>query len=146
VNGEVWNDSCVELFFSPDMNAPLKYFNLEINCGGTPLMHYNNIPRKEYVVLEPVDIEKIEIAHSLTLPMLHEITDPITWTIEYKIPFALLEKYSAITRPAPGVVWKANFYKIAGMGSNPHYLTWSLVKNALPDFHLPEFFGTISFQ
>ena len=40
-NGPVWDDSCVELFFSPDSGAPSKYFNLEINCGGTPLMYYN---------------------------------------------------------------------------------------------------------
>ncbi|MDP3442680.1 MAG: carbohydrate-binding family 9-like protein, partial [Ignavibacteria bacterium] len=40
INGPVWDDSCVELFFSPDSNSPNKYFNLEINCGGTPLMYY----------------------------------------------------------------------------------------------------------
>src|ERR1700754_4053651 len=36
-NGPVSNDSCVEFFFSPDPDLPERYFNLEVNCGGTPL-------------------------------------------------------------------------------------------------------------
>ena len=146
INGPVWDDSCVELFFSPDSGAPSKYFNLEVNCGGTPLMYYNIVPRKDYTILEPDDIKQIEIAHSLPGLILNEITEPVTWTIEYKIPLSILEKYAPVTRPGPGVVWRANFYKIADKTSNPHYLTWSPVRNSEPDFHLPQFFGTLRFQ
>ncbi len=31
--GDVWEDSCVEFFFSPQKASPLPYFNLEVNCG-----------------------------------------------------------------------------------------------------------------
>ena len=147
INGPVWEDSCVEFFFSPDTSLPQQYFNLEINCGGTPLMHYNIIPRKETKTLEVKDIEKIEIAHSLPSIVNPELTENVTWIIEYRIPVEILRKYSNVTFPKHGVIWRANFYKIADGGSNPHYITWSVVKNvAEPDFHLPRYFGQIVFQ
>jgi hypothetical protein len=52
INGPVWEDACVEFFFSPDTSLPERYFNLEINCGGTPLMHYNIIPNSNIIPLE----------------------------------------------------------------------------------------------
>jgi len=145
INGQVWKDSCVEFFFSPDTDFPERYFNLEINCGGTPLMHYNIIPRKDTVTLDPSDISRIEIAHTLPKIVDPEIEVPISWTIEYRIPLLMLKKYSKISEPAPGIVWKANFFKIAENNSNPHYLTWAPVNNPVPDFHLPQYFGEVRF-
>jgi hypothetical protein len=145
-NGPVWEDSCVEFFFSPDASLPERYFNLEINCGGTPLMHYNVIPDKEITMIAVDDIKMIEIAHSLPQLIDPEITEPVTWTIEYRIPLILPEKYSKITHPKHGIAWRANFYKIAENSSNPHYMTWSVVNNFKPDFHLPQFFGLLKFQ
>ncbi len=145
-NGPVSEDSCVEFFFSPDTDAPLKYFNLEVNAGGTPLMFYIVKPWSDFKKLESNDIKQIEIAHSLPSKVDPEITEPVTWTIEYRIPISLLEKYSSVSRPAPGVIWKANFYKTGSKTSNPNYLTWSFVDHPKPNFHLPEFFGTLVFK
>lgn len=145
-NGPVYKDACVEFFFSPDTSLPERYFNLEINCSGTPLMYYNIIPRKEFKVLNVNDIKEIEIAHSLPSKVDPEITEPVTWTIEYRIPIIMLEKYSNITYPKEGIAWRANFYKIAAKGSNPHYITWSLVDRIEPDFHMPQFFGMLKYQ
>lgn len=146
INGSVWDDSAVEFFFAPDTSLPLRYFNLEINCGGTPLMHYNLIPRKEFKKLSNEDIEKIEIAHSLPQIVDPEIKEQVTWTLEYRIPIYILRKYSNITQPKPGIIWRANFYQCADKTSNPHYLTWSIVDNNKPDFHLPQFFGILKFE
>jgi len=146
VNGRVWEDSCVEFFFSPDTNLPEQYFNLETNCGGTPLMHYHAIPRKENADLEINDIKKVEIAHSMPQRVDPEMTEPVTWTLEYRIPLAMLEKVSNVTRPRQGLTWRANFYKCADKSSNPHWITWSPVENDKPNFHLPKYFGTLEFQ
>jgi len=145
-NGPVSNDACVEFFFSPDNEKPQRYFNLEVNCGGTPLMRYNIIPRKEFITLEPELIKEIEIAHSLPAWVDPEITEPITWTVECRIPFTLLEKFSRVSLPKTGVNWRANFYKTAAQGTNPHWITWSLVQSSKPDFHLPAFFGALKFD
>jgi len=144
-NGPVWTDSCVEFFFAPNASYPEKYFNLEINCGGTPLMFYNLIARKEYQTVDPVLLEKIRIAHSLPKTIEEEISQPTQWTLEYCLPLELLTRYSEIDYPKKGVEWKANLYKIADNTSNPHYLTWNPVQKPEPDFHLPEFFGTLRF-
>ncbi len=146
INGPVWQDSAVEFFFAPDSSLPLIYFNLETNCGGTPLMHYNLVPRKESKQLPEEEIKSIEIASSLPKIIDPEIKDPVTWTLEYRIPLTLLEKYSNVTRPKKGVEWKANFYKIAENSSNPHYITWSPIENDKPDFHKPGFFGKLIFR
>ncbi|MEX2593657.1 MAG: carbohydrate-binding family 9-like protein [Anditalea sp.] len=145
-NGNVSGDSCVEFFFSPDSNFPERYFNLEINAGGTPLIFYVIKPWDEFTKSEAEDIQQIKIAHSLPAIVDPEITEPVTWTIEYQIPLAMLEKYSKVTRPKPDTIWKANFYKTGSRTSNPNYLTWSFVDHPKPNFHLPQFFGTIKFQ
>lgn len=146
INGNVSSDSCVEFFFAPDTNTPLEYFNLEINCSGVPLFHYVTKPRKEFTVLKPKEIAQIEIAHSMPGKVDPEITKPVTWFIEFKVPLSLLKAHRTITDPAPGVTWKANFYKIAGRTSNPHYFTWNEVINHRPDFHLPQYFGKLIFE
>jgi len=144
-NGPVSTDSCVEFFFSPDSEFPLKYFNLEVNAGGTPLMFYISKPMSDLKKLLPEELKQIEIAHSLPATVNPEITEAVTWTIEYKIPISLLRKYANVTHPAKGVKWKANFYKTGSKTSNPNYLTWSFVDNPRPNFHLPQFFGTLIF-
>jgi len=147
-NGNVSGDACVEFFFAPDMELPLHYFNLEINAGGTPLLFYVTKPWTDFTKLDSVDIKKIEIAHSLPRVVSPEITEPVTWTIEYRIPLSMLEKFSKVSRPKPGTVWKANFYKTASKSknSNPHWITWSPVEYPRPNFHLPQFFGTLEFE
>ena len=146
INGPVWEDSCVEFFFSPDTNHPERYFNLEVNCGGTPLMHYNIVPRKDFIKLKEEEIKKITIASSMPAVVYPEITEPVIWFIEYKIPIRVLTKYAEITAPSKGIVWKVNFFKIAEKTSNPHYMTWAVVESSKPDFHRPEYFGNIEFN
>lgn len=145
-NGSVSTESCVEFFFSPDASNPLHYFNLEINAGGTPLIFYITQPMSEIQRLKPEEIEQIEIAHSLPRVVYPEIQEPVTWTIECRIPFSLLEKYTTITHPARGVEWKGNFYKTGSKTSNPNYMTWARVDFPRPNFHLPQFFGTLRFK
>jgi hypothetical protein len=145
-NGLVCTDSCVEFFFTPGPDTKAGYFNLEVNAGGTPLFNFQKIPRKGILPIDPQDICKIEIAHSLPAVIEPEITEPVTWTIEYRIPITLLEKYFPVVRPAPGITWPANFFKCADKSSHPHWLTWSPVDRPEPDFHVPECFGTLEFQ
>ncbi len=145
-NGPVSTDSCVEFFFAPDPELPLHYFNLEINAGGTPLMFYITKPMSEYVTVVESGLKSIEIAHSQPSVIDPEIAEPTTWTVECRLPLSLLGKYSKVSRPSQGVVWKANFYKTGSKTSNPNYLTWSFVDYPRPNFHLPEFFGTLTFQ
>lgn len=146
INGPVWEDSCVEFFFSPSHETLLPYFNLEVNCGGTPLMQCNQVPRQTYQMVDPADMARIEIAHSLPGIVEPEINEPVAWTVEYRLPLDILETYAQIVRPQPGVTWRANFFKCGDKTSNPHWLTWSRITNDRLDFHQPEFFGRLTFE
>ncbi|MCP4115721.1 MAG: diguanylate cyclase [Desulfobacteraceae bacterium] len=144
--GNVWEDSCVEFFFTPDSDLSKGYFNLEINCGGTMLFHFQPGAGKERIVVPKDECRKIKRAHSLPAIVDPEIEEPVTWTVEYRIPLALLEKYCEVITPAPRVEWRGNFYKCADKTSHPHWLTWSPVDFPRPNFHLPQYFGTLEFE
>lgn len=142
----VFKDSCVEFFFSPAENSEGGYFNLEMNCGGTMLFHHQSSNRENKVNISEADVARVEVAHSLPKIVSPEIQEPTTWTVEYRIPFAILEQYHAMAPPVAGSVWKGNFYKCADETSHPHWLTWSPIDFPKPNFHLPAFFGTLRFM
>ncbi len=145
-NSPVYEDACVEFFFSPNVAKPLEYFNIEVNSGGICLARYNTVAKTDYTWFEIADIEQIEIAHSLPALITKEITDSVIWTLETRIPLAILSKYATITSPENGVVWKGNFFKTADKTSNPHYITWAKIAKSYPDFHVPEYFGNLVFD
>ena len=146
MHGSVWEDSCVELFFAPHVDSPTSYFNLEINCRGVMLMQHHTGPRTNTRFLKVDDCKKINIASSISAPIANEITEPIIWTLEYALPFDILLPYAAIDKPAPGVSWRANFYKCADESSHPHWMAWSKIDLADPDFHRPDFFASVTFE
>jgi hypothetical protein len=142
----VFRDSCVEFFFSPETHSDNGYFNLEMNCIGTMLFHHQTKPRTGSVHISDEDIAQIQVAHSLPSPVDTEIQEPVTWTVEYRIPFSILEKYHNFNPPVTGTVWRANLYKCADESSHPHWLTWAPVDFPRPNFHLPQFFGQLEFK
>ena len=143
----VCGDSCVEFFFAPGSDIGRGYFNLEINCGGRILFHFHPRPERDAVVELPEALcRRIECRHSLPRLVSPEITGPVIWTIACRIPLDILDGYLQPARPAPGAIWRGNFYKCADATSHPHWLTWAPVEAPRPDFHLPRFFGTFAFE
>jgi hypothetical protein len=142
----VCRDSCAEFFFTPGTHLGLAYFNIEINCGGTMLFWWQ--PEEgEAVPIAAEDAEMLKIAHTLPKTVEPEVKEPTTWTLEYKLPFAVIEKYCPnAARPAKNVDWKANLYKCGDGTSHPHWLAWSFVDHPTPKFHVPECFGTLKFE
>ncbi|NOZ64076.1 MAG: diguanylate cyclase [Caldiserica bacterium] len=142
----VCRDSCVKFFFAPNSEVSKGYFNLEMNCGGTALFASQEASREGIISMPESDHNQVKIAHSLPGLVDLEIKTAVTWTVKYRIPLALLEKYSSVTSPGPGVTWQANFYKCADGTSHLHWLTGARADFPQPQFHLPEFFGTLEFE
>ena len=142
----VYLDSCVEFFFTPGLNLGFSYFNIEVNCGGTMLFWWH----PEGGAAIPVaaeDGERLQVSHTLPKIVEPEIDGSTKWTIEYRLPFAVVHRYCPdATKPAPDAIWKANFYKCADATSHPHWLTWSFVDHPTPRFHMPQYFGTLKFE
>jgi hypothetical protein len=146
IHGRVWEDSCVEFFFTPGTDPNRGYFNLETNCKGIFLLQYGKKVGKERTYVDLSDCQKITVAHSLAKDVEKEITEPTTWYIEYAIPLEMLNKYIKVDPPSKDVIWRANFYKCGDNTSHPHWLTWNKVINPEPKFHLPKYFGMMIFQ
>ena len=142
--GAVCKDSCVEFFFTTGTDVSTGYFNLEMNCGGTMLFHFQEKPRGGVEITED-DYGLITIATTLPRIVDPEIEQPTTWVVEYRIPIEILDKYCKLSKPAQGVKWRGNFYKCGDDTSHPHWLTWSAVDHETPNFHLPDFLGDIEF-
>jgi hypothetical protein len=142
----VCKDSCVEFFFTPCEDLDQGYFNLEMNCGGVILLNFQRIARKDHRPLAAELCARIETAHSLPRHVEPEMAEPVTWTVEYRLPLDILETFLPIARPGPGVVWRANFFKCADDSSHPHWLTWNKVDQPRPNFHVPEYFGRLVFE
>ncbi|MCC6345753.1 MAG: carbohydrate-binding family 9-like protein [Nitrospirales bacterium] len=144
----VYKDSCVEFFVRP--RADKGYFNFEFNCGGALLCSYITDPVRtpegfrEYVRLPEEDGKRVEIYHSMPSLVDPEIAGTVSWTLEFFIPFSLLEKYTGPAGEMPGARWSANFYKCGDDTSRPHWASWTPLDSL--NFHLPHCFGILLFH
>ena len=129
----VCEDSCVEMFVSLGEGHP--YFNLELNCIGTMLAAH----RLERPAKTPLTAEQIALVVRRTSlggsPI--EKAEGGAWWLEMEVPFALLG-----AEGTPNTL-RANLYKCGDKLRTPHYLSWSPIEAAKPDFHRPEQFGTL---
>ncbi len=143
----VYKDSCVEFFVRPA--ADRGYFNFEFNCGGALLCSYITNPERtadgfrEFVQIPEEYGRQVAAAHSMPMVVEPEISDDVIWTLEFFIPFVLLEKYAGPLGDVQGQIWKANFYKCGDETSHPHWASWQQVPKL--NFHMPECFGSIVF-
>lgn len=133
---DVWQDSCVEFFVNIPGDA--KYKNFEFNCIGTCLASSRKSRKEDVVPLSAEDMSKIQRHATLkkTAQDIHELTE---WKLTVKIPFSVIGIKDITTIQE----LRANFYKCGDETPAPHYLSWNPIKTEQPDFHCPEFFGTI---
>jgi hypothetical protein len=108
-------------------------------------MQHHDGPRTGTCFLDVEQCRKIEIASSIQKPVEEEITEPLTWILEYRLPFKILAVHPEFEKPVSGGSWRANFYKCADDSSHPHWITWSPIERQQPDFHRPEYFGVLEF-
>ena len=140
-NDPVHKDSCVEFFINPFPKYSRNYLNFEVNAIGTLHIGFGESREREVLSLE--EIKRIEVFSSLTGPLDQEI-DEEKWEIKMKIPLILLE--TTYKRKFKGEDAKANFYKCGDETKTEHYGCWNPILNDKPDFHLPDFFGSLIFD
>jgi hypothetical protein len=147
--GPVWTDSCVELFVRPREDRG--YFNFEMNCGGTLLLYYIEDPTRthdgfvKYTKVEERHLAEMKVYHSLPITVDPEITSPITWIVEYRVPFSLFSTYAGSTVQTAGSSWRGNLFKCAEKCSHPHWASWAPIGEEF-NFHQPDRFGLLEFS
>jgi len=140
-NGEVWKDSCVEFFISPNQDDGI-YYNFEFNCIGTCLIAAG-IPHQNRDFATPEKISSIRRLPDLGFQPFEERKNLTEWQLSVVIPYSSFFKHPDFSPEGKEV--HANFYKCGDELTIPHFLSWNPVKTEKPDFHRPEFFGKIKF-
>ncbi len=136
----VWQDSCVEFFISTDggngHNNGLDtiYRNFEFNVLGVCLSAVGT--KSERRMLSHEEMKQILRFPSIERNNLPAEGACFDWNLSVAIPLGLLEICA-------GFPFTANFYKCGDLTTHPHFLSWSCIDAADPDFHLPQFFGVV---
>lgn len=140
-NGHVWEDSCCE-FFSALPNDE-GYYNMECNAAGTLLIAYG-AGREQRETAAPEVLEGVDRWASLGRSPFEEQTDNTSWDLALVIPVQTYFKHQLNT--TDGLRLRANFYKCGDALRTPHFLSWSPITIAQPDFHRSDFFGELVFE
>lgn len=140
-NQQVYEDSCVEFFVAPSNDGI--YFNFEFNAIGTILMGRGK-SRHDDRLCDPAVISHIRRSGTLGTEPFDERRGDQLWELTVAIPYDIFLP-EGMTSPA-GVTIRANFYKCGDKLSHPHYLSWNPIETESPDFHRPEYFGTLRFD
>lgn len=139
-NGEVWTDSCVELFLSPDCDDT--YYNIETNCIGTQLIGWRKPGHVEHA--DAATLALVRRRSSLPREAFDAVQGTSRWSLTLAIPTKALFRHSI--ECFDGLTMRANVYKCGDNMPRPHFLSWSPIEHPVPCFHLPAFFGELVFE
>lgn len=137
VNGKVWEDSCVEFFIAFDQSD---YYNLEFNCIGTSLASFGPSKRERNHLPAPI----VQQIHTRALINRLPGGQAVQWELAISIPLSTFIHHQPLE--LAGRDYRANFYKCGDLLPEPHFITWSGIETAEPNFHVPANFGHLHFE
>ncbi|HWK99876.1 MAG TPA: carbohydrate-binding family 9-like protein [Parapedobacter sp.] len=138
-NDPVYKDSCVEFFLSFD---GVNYYNIEFNHMGTGLIGYGPAVKSERKRMPAETIGEVKTySHISPEPCKNGDT---AWRLLLHVPFAVFDNHTIDS--LAGMRCTGNFYKCGDDLPEPHYVAWNLIDYPTPNFHLPQYFGTLIFQ
>jgi hypothetical protein len=138
----VYKDSCVEFFMDAFPDLGLGYINFEANAAGAFLVAFGP-DRHQRRPLRKEELRGFKSSSSVKGPVDGEIPAG-RWALAYRIPLDLFRRIYG-RDIEPGQRAAANFFKCGDETEIPHYGAWSPVRTPAPDFHRPEYFGTVVF-
>ena len=137
-NGPVWEDACVEFFSMPAGDGI--YYNVECNCAGTLLVGAGaGRTDRQHAPQEVLD--GVQRWASLGRESFEERVEDTMWEVALIIPFTTFFLHEIKSLEGKSV--RANFYKCGDGLQTPHFLSWNPIDLPNPNFHCPEYFGTI---
>jgi len=152
----LWDRDVAEAFFQPDWAhpeadrvapaidhvAPDALVRGGADEGVRPYMFYKEFevaPNGMWIDLDISPSGRADLKSGLTRSVhVDELTR--SWVAEMAIPMKTIT-----TKFDPGVVWRANFYRVEGRAEPRQYLAWQPTYTPQPNFHVPQAFGTLRF-
>ena len=136
--GRTFMDPCVEFFIAFDNSG---YYNFECNCIGKILASFNI--RRGVSTRSPEEIlNSVQRMTTLGNETFELRKGLCKWSVIEIIPITAFFKHDIPT--LRGITATANFYN-CGLPHN-HFLSWAPIDTPKPNFHTPQFFGTVTFE
>jgi len=124
---QLWDRDVAEVFLQPDPSILRKYKEFEVSPNGL------------WIDLDIAPGEKHDLESGLRRRVILEEASK-TWTAELALPMkCLTESFD------PTAKWKVNFYRVEGAAEPRFYSAWRPTHTPVPNFHVPEAFGTLIF-
>lgn len=139
-NGRVWEDACVEFFSSPEADGT--YYNIECNCIGTVLVGGGAPGNRGHAPQEVLD--RVQRWSSLGRAPFEERVGECRWEVALVVPSSTYYLHNVSS--LDGRTMRANFYKCGDLLQTPHFLSWNPICLEKPNFHCPDFFGTLHLE
>ncbi len=136
----VWKDSCVEFFMQRD--GEKQYCNFECNAHGV-LLAARRETRETAEQLSAAKMESI-VRYSLINHHYQAGEQLSDWLLYLEIPKECMGFSDAESLHRQTM--RGNFYKCGDETPQPHYISWNPIDMPTPNFHVPQFFGTLEFE
>ncbi|MDR0824074.1 MAG: hypothetical protein LBN74_03205 [Prevotella sp.] len=140
-NGSVWTDSCVEFLIS--FEGDINYYNAEFSCIGKALLGYRK-DKSDATHADAATINSIKRYSTLGTEPFDKKQGDFKWNMLVVIPVSAY--WQSGLDSFNGVKAHANFYKCGDGLTTPHFLSWNPIKTENPNFHVPQFFGKLTFE
>jgi uncharacterized protein YraI len=126
----LYNEDCVEIFFTPNPAEPKKYFEIELG----PYGHYFDlaIDKKANTSDE----------HWSSGAQIRTTVDPTSHKAVIEVALTSPDIVHALKS---GANLPINMFRMEGKGTR-QYLAWSPTRTPRPNFHVPEAFGTLALE
>jgi len=124
---QLWDRDVAEVFLQSDPSQPRRYKEFEVSPNGF------------WIDLDIASGEK----HNLKSGLKRRVTlneAAKTWVAELVLPMK-----SLVARFDAGATWRVNFYRVEGSTEPRFYSAWQPTKTPVPNFHVPEVFGELTF-
>jgi Carbohydrate family 9 binding domain-like len=127
----LWERDVCEIFITPNVNNPERYFEFEAAATGEWL---------DLKVHQKPDERETDWKFNSGMTTAHRIT-PEKVTIAMRVPWKALGR-----KPQAGERWRGNLFRVTGSGTTRGYVTWRPTHTPEPNFHVPAAFGWIRFK
>jgi hypothetical protein len=126
----LYNEDCVEIFFTPNPAEPKKYFEIELG----PYGHYFDLAVDRKANTSDV--------HWSSGAEIRTTVDAASHEAIIEVAFTSPEILSSLKT---GASLPINMFRMEGKGTR-QYLAWSPTRTPRPNFHVPEAFGTLALE
>lgn len=145
-NGDVWTDSCVEVFLLNPAISGNAYVNFEFSASTYALAgRGTGRTGRELYPVEQVAALPVEFHLLRNTATFEGMSCGSEWTLSVSLPLARFGLAPADS-DIGGLRLKGNFYKCGDGLDRPHYLMWNPIDTARPEFHSPACFGFIELE